>query len=52
MWNLKNHTNEPIYKTEIVTDLENKLMVIKDEGREGRINWEIGTDIYLLLYVS
>ena len=29
MWNLKNDTNELIYKTE--TDLENKLMVTKGE---------------------
>ena len=38
MYNLKNGTNEPIYKTEIrVTDTENKLMVTKgDVG--GRIN--------------
>ena len=38
MYNLKNGTNEPIYKTKIrVTDTENKLMVTKgDVG--GRIN--------------
>ena len=37
MWNLKNNdTNELIYKTEIrPTDIENKLMVTKGEGREG-----------------
>ena len=30
MWNLKrNHTNELIYKTERLTDLENKLMVAR-----------------------
>ena len=50
MWNLKYDTNELIYKTE--TDLENKVMVTKGEkGREG-INWEIGTDIYTLLYIK
>ena len=29
MWNLKNGTHELIYKTERVTDVENKLMVTK-----------------------
>ena len=32
MWNLKkNDTNELIYKTETLTDKENKLMVTKGE---------------------
>ena len=30
MWNLKNGTNESIYKTE--TDTENRLTVMKREG--------------------
>ena len=30
-----------------VTDIENKLMVTRGE-KEGRINWEIGIDIYIL----
>ena len=36
MWNLKNDTNELIYKTENrLINIENKLMVIKGErGRE------------------
>ena len=29
MWNLKNDTDELIYKTNIVTGLENELMVTK-----------------------
>ena len=33
MWDLK--TNELIYKTERVTDTENKLMVTRGEGRWG-----------------
>ena len=45
--NLKNGTNEPIYKTNRLTDVENKLMVIKV-----RISWEIGIDIYTLLYIT
>ena len=49
MRNLKNVTNEPIYKTE--TYVENKLMVTKGEGGEG-INREIGIDTYTLLYIK
>ena len=37
----KNYRNELIYKTEIDSDLENKLMVIKGES-SGGINWEFG----------
>ena len=33
--NLKNSTNELIYKTERLKDFENKLMVTKGEEREG-----------------
>ena len=32
MWNLKNDTNELIYKTEMLTDIENKLTVTKGES--------------------
>ena len=34
MWNLKYDTNEPIYKTERLTDVENSLVVAKGEGME------------------
>ena len=53
MWNLKkkNGTNERIYKTEIVTDVENKLMVTMGGGGGG-INWEIGIDAYTLLCIK
>ena len=38
MWNLKYNTNELIYKTEIrLTDVDNKLMVIRGERGEGYI---------------
>ena len=43
MWNLKNGTNEPIYKTNRVTDVENKLMATKGErggGRDKLGNWD------------
>ena len=37
MWNLKkNYTNELIYKTERLIDLENKLMVTKGEKSKGK----------------
>ena len=32
MWNLKSNTNELIYKTKTLTDLENELMVTKGKG--------------------
>ena len=35
MWNLKNNTNELIYKTEISSQTGNKLVVIKGERWEG-----------------
>ena len=47
MWNLKHGTNEPIYETERLTDIENRLVVAKGKGRgrqrggEGT-EWEFG----------
>ena len=35
-WNLKYDTNELIHKTEILTDIQNKLMAIKRERGWGR----------------
>ena len=32
MWTLKYGTNEPIYKTKTLTDIENRLVVDKGEG--------------------
>ena len=41
IWSLKNDTNKPIYKTERLTDTENKLMVTKgnweEEGSIGKL---------------
>ena len=37
MWNLKSKTNESMYKTKRLIDIESKLMVTKGE-REGRRN--------------
>ena len=54
MWNLKNGTNELIYKTEIVTNVETVMVTRGESGGEvgGGINWEIGIDIYTLLYIK
>ena len=51
MWHLKNGTNKLIYKTNRVTDVKNKLTVTRGQGGRG-INWEIGADIYTLLYIK
>ena len=37
MWNLKYSTDEPIYRTETLTEMENRLVVDKDEGEE--VGW-------------
>ena len=51
MWNLKRDTDDLIYKTEIDSQTENKLVVIQGK-RGGGINWEFGINIYTLLYVK
>ena len=52
MWNLKEWYKETyLQNRNRVTEVENKLMVIKEE-RGGGINWEIGRDIYTLLYIK
>ena len=43
MWNLKYDTNEHIYETDRLTDIENRLVVAKGEGvlgREGLGVWD------------
>ena len=32
MWNLKSDTNEPIYRTDRLTDMEKRLVVAEGEG--------------------
>ena len=34
------------------SDVENELVVYQVEKGRGGINWEIGTDIYTLLYIK
>ena len=40
-WNLKYGTNEPICKTKTLSDIENRLVVAKEEGGWRRNGWEI-----------
>ena len=49
--NVKNCTNEPIYKTEMGYRCRNQLTVTKGGKGEG-INWKIGIDIHTLLYIK
>ena len=52
MWNLKKGTNELIYKPEIELQMQ-KTNLWLPEGKVGEgINWEIGIDIYTLLYIK
>ena len=55
MWNLKkkNGTNEPIYKTEMESPIQ-KTNLRLPGGKWGRrgIKWDIGIDIYTLLYIK
>ena len=37
MWNLKNNTNESIYKTNRLINTESKLRVAKGRGKEKQI---------------
>ena len=49
MWNLKQDTNEPMYKTEMVTDTENRLMVQGWEGCIGNLAFSSVTQSCLTL---
>ena len=53
MWNLKNNTNESMYKTETdFTDIENKLMATKGEREGGQDKLEYWINSYKLLLVK
>ena len=52
MNNLKYGTNEPIYKTERLTDMENRRMVAKGKRGESGIHWEFGVRKCKLLYLE
>ena len=40
MWNLKYDTNEFVYETERLTDIENRLVVTKREAGDGLGVWD------------
>ena len=52
MWNWKYDTNEPIWETETIMKIENKVVIAKGEGiREGR-EWEAGVGRRKLSYIA
>ena len=53
MWNLKYNTNELLYETETLTDIENILVVVKGGWRRrGGKNQEFGMSRCKLLYIG
>ena len=50
MWNLKYGTNEPAHETG--TDLENKLLVAREKGGGGEMDWEFGVGRCKLSYLE
>ena len=57
MWNLKKKMVQMnLFTKQIVTDVENKLMVGRGSGGKqgagGGLNWETGIEIYTLLYIK
>ena len=52
MWNLKKWYKWTYLQNRTrITDVENNLMITKGERGKG-INWEVGIDIYILLYIK
>ena len=41
MWNLQYDTNEPIYETNKIMDVENRLVVVKGEEAGQGMEWEV-----------
>ena len=52
MWNLKYDTNQHIYKTETITDIENRLVVDNGEAVRGGKDWEFGISRCKPLYIG
>ena len=52
MWNLKYDTNEHIYETERIMDIENRLVVAKGEEVGRGMEWEVEVSRYKLLYID
>ena len=52
MQNLKTDANELIYRTEIESQMQKINFWLPGGKGGGGINWEIGIDIYTLLYIK
>ena len=52
MWNLENGTDGHLCKAEIETEIQRINVWTPGGGREGRMNWKIGIDIYTLQYIK
>ena len=54
MWNLKSDTNDPIYKRNRLTDIENRLVVAKGGGGGGGrgTEWEFEVSRCKLLHLE
>ena len=52
MQNLKYGTNEPIYRTEADSDMENRLMIANGERGGCGIDWEFGVSGCKLLHLE
>ena len=51
MWNLKKKgTNELIYKIEVESQMQKTNLQLP--GGDEYVNWEIGIDMYTLLYIK
>ena len=52
MWNLKNDTNELIYKTEIDSQIQKTNLWLPKGKRKGRKNLKFEVNRYTLLYID
>ena len=52
MWNLKYDKNEPSYKTETDSDIENRLVVAMGERGGSRMDWDFGVSRCELLHLE
>ena len=52
MQNLKNDTNELIYKTEKFHRLREWIYGYQGGSERREINWEFGTEMYIVLYLE
>ena len=52
MWNLQYDTNEPIYETNKIMDVENRLVVVKGEEAGQGMEWEVRVSRFKLLCIE